>query len=83
MQFYLSRETTSRALDVYDKLSNHFDQDEIPRINIGSCAGDDAPPMISKNAGYLELMKDKNSSIALSPRKSQWKKMLPLNYTKC
>ena len=70
MQFCLPLATNTRALDIYDKLSNHCDQDEIPRINIGLCTGDKSPPMRSKNAGCLELIKDKNLSITLFPGKS-------------
>ena len=43
MLFCQSLETTTRGVDIYNKLSNYFDDHGIPTTNIASCAADGAP----------------------------------------
>ena len=63
MLFCQSLETTTCGVDIYNKVSNYFDDNEIPKTNIGSCAADGAPAMMGKNTGCLKLLKDKNPSM--------------------
>ena len=60
MLFCQSLETTTRGVDIYDKVSNYFDDNEIPKTNIVSYAADSAPAMMGKNTGCLKLLKDEN-----------------------
>ena len=48
MPFCQSLETTTCGVDIYNKLSNYFDDHGIPKTNIVSCAADGAPAMIGK-----------------------------------
>ena len=36
----------TRGVDIYHKLSNYYDNHEIPKSNIISCAADGAPSMM-------------------------------------
>jgi len=60
MLFCESLETTTCAVDIYSKLNNYLDENEIPKTNIVSCAADGAPAMMGKKTGCLKLMKDDN-----------------------
>ena len=48
MLFCESLETTTCAVDIYSKLNNYLDENEIPKTNIVSCAADGAPAMMGK-----------------------------------
>ena len=63
MLFCQSLETTTRGVDIYNKVSNYFDDNEIPKTNIVSCAADGAPAMMGKNTGCLKLLKDENPNM--------------------
>ena len=63
MLFCQSLETTTRGVDIYDKVSNYFDDNEIPKTNIVSCAANGAPAMMGKNTGCLKLLKDENPNM--------------------
>ena len=63
MLFCQSLETTTRGVDIYDKVSNYFDDNEIPKTNIVSCAADGAPAIMGKNTECLKLLKDENPNM--------------------
>ena len=63
MLFCQSLETTTRGVDIYNKVSNYFDDNEIPKTNIVSCAAHWAPAMMGKNTGCLKLLKDENPNM--------------------
>ncbi|CAI9718402.1 Hypothetical predicted protein [Octopus vulgaris] len=60
MTFCNSLESTTTATDIYDKLLNYLNANNVPIENIASCAADGAPIMMGKKKGCLELMKDEN-----------------------
>ena len=49
MLFCQSIETSTHGVDIYNKLSNNFDDHGIPKTNIVSCAEDGAPAVMGKN----------------------------------
>ena len=56
-------ETNTQHSWSYKKLSNYFDDHEIPKTNIVLCAADGTLAMIGKNPGCLKLMKDDKPNI--------------------
>uniref|UniRef100_A0A0L8GMG0 DUF4371 domain-containing protein n=1 Tax=Octopus bimaculoides TaxID=37653 RepID=A0A0L8GMG0_OCTBM len=62
MIFCKSLEST---IDIYDKLINYLDVNNIPIENITSCAADGAPVMMGKKKGCSKLMKDENKEMLL------------------
>ncbi|CAI9726638.1 Hypothetical predicted protein [Octopus vulgaris] len=50
MTFCKSLESTTTIPDIYDKLINYLDINNIPIENITSCAADGAPVMMGKRA---------------------------------
>ncbi|XP_067124482.1 protein FAM200A-like [Centruroides vittatus] len=64
MLFWKSLESTTTSKDIYSKLKNHLDVNNIPMKNITSCAADGAPNMMGKT-GCLKLMKDENPKMLL------------------
>ncbi len=65
MLFCQSFESTTTAIDIYGKLKNYLDINQIPKENILSCAADGAPAMMGKKSGCLKLMKDENPSMLI------------------
>lgn len=63
--FCKSLETTTTASDIYKKLKDYLDANNIPMENITSCAADGAPVMMGKKTGCLKLMKDENPEMLL------------------
>ncbi|CAH2108909.1 unnamed protein product [Euphydryas editha] len=60
MLFCKRLESTTTSKDIYNKLKNYLDVNDIPMKNITSCAADGAPNMMGKKNGCLKLMKDAN-----------------------
>lgn len=65
MLFCKSLESTTTSKDIYSKLKNYLDVNNIPMKNITSCAADGAPNMMGKKNGCLKLMKDENPKMLL------------------
>lgn len=65
MLFCKSLESTTTSKDIYSKLKNYLDVNNIPMKNITSCAADGAPNMMGKKNGCLKLMKDENPEMLL------------------
>lgn len=65
MLFCKSLESTTTATDIYNKLKNYLDVNNISMENITSCAADGAPVMMGKKNGCLKLMKDENPEMLL------------------
>lgn len=65
MLFCEALETTTTAIDIYNKLKIYLDKNQIPMKNITSCAADGAPSMMGKKRGCLKLMKDDNPDMLL------------------
>ncbi|GFT75634.1 SCAN domain-containing protein 3 [Nephila pilipes] len=55
--------TTSK--DIYNKLKNYLDVNDIEMKNITSCAADGVPNMMGKKNGCLKLMKDTNPEMII------------------
>ena len=66
--FCQSLETTTREVDIYNKLGNYFDDHGIPKTNIVSCAAYGAPAMMGKNIGCLKFVKNDNPSLLIEHR---------------
>ena len=66
MLFCQSLEATTHGIDIYRKVSNYFDDHEIPKTNIVLCAADGAPSMMGKNTRYLKLIKDDNLNMLVA-----------------
>ncbi|GFU23368.1 SCAN domain-containing protein 3 [Trichonephila clavipes] len=60
MLFCKRLESTTTSKDIFNKLKNYLDVNDIPMKNITSCAADGAPNMMGKKNGCLKLMKDAN-----------------------
>ncbi|GFU74207.1 SCAN domain-containing protein 3 [Trichonephila clavipes] len=58
-------ESTTTLEDIFNKLKNYSDVNDIPMKNITSCAADGAPNIIGKKNGCLKWMKDVNPEIIL------------------
>ena len=65
MLFYESLETTTTAKDIYNKLKDYLNANEIPKENLLSCAADGAPTMMGKKNGCLKMMKDENPDMLI------------------
>ncbi|XP_071042039.1 SCAN domain-containing protein 3-like [Parasteatoda tepidariorum] len=65
MLFCKRLESTTTSKDIYNKLKNYLDVNNIPMKNITSCAADGAPNMMGKKNGCLKLMKDENPEMIL------------------
>ena len=64
MLFCESLEITTTTTDIYNKLKNYLDAQNISKENITSCTTDGAPVMMDKH-GYLKMMKDENPEVLL------------------
>ena len=58
-----SPETTTYTVEIYNKLSNYFDNHRIFKPNIVSCVTDGSFSMMSQNTECLKLMKNHNSNM--------------------
>ncbi|GFT97099.1 protein ZBED8 [Trichonephila clavipes] len=65
MLFCKRLESTTTSKDIFNKLKNYLDANDIPMKNITSCAADGAPNMMGKKNGCLKLMKDANPEMIL------------------
>ncbi|GFX56470.1 SCAN domain-containing protein 3 [Trichonephila clavipes] len=65
MLFCKRLENTITSKDIFNKLKNYLDVNDIPMKNITSCAADGAPNRMSKKNGCLKLMKDANPEVIL------------------
>ncbi|CAK9816162.1 SCAN domain-containing protein 3 [Anthophora plagiata] len=65
MLFCKRLESTTTSKDIYNKLKNYLDVNDIPMKNITSCAADSANNMMGKKNGCLKLMKDANPEMIL------------------
>ncbi|GFW51691.1 SCAN domain-containing protein 3 [Trichonephila clavipes] len=53
-------ESTTTSKDIFNKLKNYLDVNDIPMKNITSCAADGTPNMMAKKNGCLKLLKAAN-----------------------
>ncbi|XP_042896349.1 SCAN domain-containing protein 3-like [Parasteatoda tepidariorum] len=60
MLFSKRLESITTSKDIYNKLKNYLDVNNIPMKNITSCAADGAPKMMVKKNDCLKLIKDEN-----------------------
>ncbi|GFT00848.1 protein ZBED8 [Trichonephila clavipes] len=65
MLFCKRLEGTTTFKDIFNKLKNYLDINDIPMKNITSCAADGATNMMGKKNGCLKLMKDANPEMIL------------------
>ncbi|GFX32885.1 protein FAM200A [Trichonephila clavipes] len=65
MLFCKRIESPTTSKDIFNKLKNYLDVNDIPMKNITSCAADGAPNMMGKKNGCLKLMKDANPGMIL------------------
>ncbi|GFS60408.1 SCAN domain-containing protein 3 [Trichonephila clavipes] len=65
MLFCKRLKSTTTFKDIFNKLKNYLDVNDIPMKNITSCAADGAPNMMGKKNGCLKLMKDANPEMIL------------------
>ncbi|KFM63571.1 SCAN domain-containing protein 3, partial [Stegodyphus mimosarum] len=65
MLFCKRLESTTTSKDIYNKLKNYLDVNNIPMKNITSCAADSALNMMGKKNDCLKLMKDENPEMVL------------------
>ncbi|KAG0439029.1 SCAN domain-containing protein 3 [Dictyocoela muelleri] len=65
MLFCKSLESTTTAKDIFKKLKDYLEVNNIPIMNISSCVSDGAPNMMGKNNGCLKLMKDENPEMII------------------
>ncbi|XP_053990031.1 protein FAM200C-like, partial [Hylaeus volcanicus] len=65
MLFCKRLESTTTSKDIYNKLKNYLDVNDIPMKNITSYAADGAPNMMGKKNGCLKLMKDVNPEMII------------------
>ncbi|GFV21807.1 protein ZBED8 [Trichonephila clavipes] len=63
--FFKRLESTTTFKDIFNKLKNYLDVNDIPMKNITSCAADGAPNMMGKKNDCLKLMKDANPEMIL------------------
>ncbi|GFT79156.1 SCAN domain-containing protein 3 [Trichonephila clavipes] len=68
MLFCKRLESTTTSKDIFNKLKNYLDANDIPMKNITSCAADGAPNMMGKKNGCLKSMKDVNPEMILVHR---------------
>lgn len=65
MLFCKLLESTTTSKDIYNKLKDYLNVNDISMQNITSCAADGAPNMMGKKNGCLKLMKDENPEMIL------------------
>ncbi|GFS69407.1 SCAN domain-containing protein 3 [Trichonephila clavipes] len=65
MLFCKRLESTTTSKDIFIKLKNCLDVNDIPMKNRTSCAADGAPNMMDKKNGCLKFMKDANPEMIL------------------
>lgn len=62
--FFIDRmETTSKGVNIFDKIKNYFEENEISFLNCVSIAWDGAPSISVKNKGFIALFKKVNPNV--------------------
>ncbi|KFM82725.1 SCAN domain-containing protein 3, partial [Stegodyphus mimosarum] len=79
MLFCKRLESITTSKDIYNKLKNYLDVNNIPMKNITSCAADGVPSMMGKKNGCLKLMKDENPEMVLVHCDIHWENLVAKN----